>query len=288
MYESVEGGNVSILDAAIKYGKLDEYVFERLKAIMLQLQLLLHDTGDQAINRIAQHLGYQEYLNRMGIKGSKLEILKIIGMGENSPEELLSRLKELKTLIQEHEFDRNCPFILSTIHASKGLEYDDVYLLDITDGILPESVPANLKNIQEEEKKAYEEERRLFYVGITRAKDHLMFFTTNRSSTFCDELSGKDEKKPALPQESMYEHNRRIAKTKPYATAIKTPNPEKVKQYETLMEQLGEGVLVEHKKFGDGVVTKMEDRKVQILFGENLKTFDLRILGQSGLLQLKK
>ena len=282
------GEDVSILDAAIRYGKLEEHVFERLKAIMQQLQLLLHDTGDQAINRIAQHLGYQEHLNRMGIKGSKLEILKIIGMSEDTPEELLSRLKELKILIQEHEFDRNCPFILSTIHASKGLEYDNVYLLDVTDGILPESVPANPKHASEEEKKAYEEERRLFYVGMTRAKDHLMFFTTNRPSAFCDELSGKDEKKPSLHQESMYEHNRRIAKTKPYAAAVKTPNPEKAKQYETLMDQLGDGVLVEHKKFGDGVVTKMEERKIQILFGENLKTFDLRILAGSQMLKIKE
>lgn len=282
------GENVSILDAAIRYNKLDEHVLERLKTIMLQLQMMLREPGDKAINRIAQHLGYQEYLNRMGIKGSKLEILKILGAGENTPEDLLSRLIELKTLIQKHEFDRNCPFILSTIHASKGLEYDNVYLLDVADGILPESVPVNPKSAPEEEKKAYEEERRLFYVGMTRAKDHLMYFTTNRPSTFCDEISGKNEKKPEKPMESVYEHNRRIAKAKPYAAVTaKAQDPAKGKQYETLIEQLGEGVLVEHKKFGEGVVTALEERRVQILFGETQKTFDLRILAGSGLLKLK-
>ena len=68
----------------------------------------------------------------------------MIGSRVESPEKLLERLEELRTIIQEKKYQiSDCPFILSTMHASKGLEYDTVYLLDVMDGILPEKVLAN-------------------------------------------------------------------------------------------------------------------------------------------------
>ena len=53
--------------------------------------------------------------------------------------------------------------MLSTIHASKGLEYDHVILIDAAEGLLPSA----------DEGEELEEERRLFYVGATRAKKQL-------------------------------------------------------------------------------------------------------------------
>ena len=50
---------------------------------------------------------------------------------------LVERLGELQQIIKEKPQDYSCPFVLSMIHASKGLEYDAVYLLDVIDGILP-------------------------------------------------------------------------------------------------------------------------------------------------------
>ncbi len=58
------------------------------------------------------------------------------------------------------------PIVLSTIHSAKGLEWNTVFLMGVADGILPVSFALD----NEEE---IEEERRLFYVGITRAKDRL-------------------------------------------------------------------------------------------------------------------
>ena len=52
---------------------------------------------------------------------------------EESPIRLVERLGELQQIIKEKPQD----YSLSTIHASKGLEYDAVYLLDVIDGILP-------------------------------------------------------------------------------------------------------------------------------------------------------
>ena len=55
--------------------------------------------------------------------------------------------------------------VLSTIHASKGLEYDTVYIADVNEEIIPHKKAAQPAEI--------EEERRLFYVAMTRAKNHL-------------------------------------------------------------------------------------------------------------------
>lgn len=85
------------------------------------------------------------------------------------------------------------PVILSTIHSSKGLEYDHVYLLEVVDGIFPEIVPKNLKTMDKAERETYEEERRLFYVGITRAKRKLSVFKPDQKSTFYQELTYKEK-----------------------------------------------------------------------------------------------
>ena len=73
--------------------------------------------------------------------------------------------------------DPACPFVLSTIHASKGLEYDRVFLIDAVDGIFPSVNPRKGNDLSDEERAALEEERRLFYVGATRARRQLVLLT---------------------------------------------------------------------------------------------------------------
>ena len=65
-------------------------------------------------------------------------------MAEKEPDAdgLLRRLDELKALIQDHRNSPDNKFILSTIHSSKGLEYETVFLLDVFDGILPSKLPS--------------------------------------------------------------------------------------------------------------------------------------------------
>lgn len=183
--------DMEVLDAALKYGNLEKYQEDNIRNLKRQMVRILNMPGDEAVNQILTYMGYQNYLKKMGMNANKLETVKLIGSRVESPEKLLERLEELRTIIQEKVSDKDCPFILSTMHASKGLEYDTVYLLDVMDGILPEKVLANPRTASKEELETYEEERRLFYVGVTRAKNQLNVFTTNKPSKFCSELLGK-------------------------------------------------------------------------------------------------
>ena len=293
-----EEKDIAVLDAAINYGNLDTYIAGKVKATRSHLRNLLNDPADKAVKRIVKFMGYQEYLNRSGIRDSKIELLKTIGSREESPQRLIERLEELKYIMQEKERDYDCPFILSTIHASKGLEYDTVYLMDVVDGILPEKIPANLKNAPKEEIETYEEERRLFYVGATRAKNQLVVFTMNRPGSFATELLGKtparklDARDNAWMVGSMYGNlaeNNRLGKRNSYYRKTNVYETQKAPngKYQELVEKLGAGVIVKHKMFGEGVVVNVDEEYVHIQFGEVLKILNLKIVANGGMLKVE-
>ena len=245
--------DIPVWDAILQYGNLEEYQQNYVRSLRRQMKKLLDMTGDKAVDQILVYMGYQDYLKKMGMNTNKLEIVKMIGSREDSPEKLLERLKELERIIREKKEERECRFILSTMHAGKGLEYDTVYLLDVVDGILPEKVLTSMNTASKEEIGAYEEERRLFYVGVTRAKNQLNIFATGKPSRFCNELLEKN-----ISAES----------------------------YQKLSDELGEGVIVKHRKFGKGVVTEIEGEHIRIRFGDDEKKMDLKVLARLGLLEI--
>lgn len=289
--------DMEVLDAALKYGNLEKYQEDNIRNLKRQMVRILNMPGDEAVNQILTYMGYQDYLKKMGMNANKLETVKLIGSRIESPEKLLERLEELRTIIQEKVSDKDCPFILSTMHASKGLEYDTVYLLDVMDGILPEKVLANPRTASKEELKTYEEERRLFYVGVTRAKNQLNVFTTNKPSKFCSELLGKRNLREN--QQKEYAGIKKWADYSPAGTygikgngmyhgygtghgSQKQPG----KSYQELADALGEGMIVKHKKFGEGVVVDMEGEHIRIQFGDNVKNMDLKVLARLGMLEI--
>ena len=182
-----------ILETALRYADLKPMTLKSVKSIRTHLENMKEDRGDQAVLRIVRFMGYGDYLENAGIRDSKIYILKAIGAQTESPAELLERIGYLEDIFSGKESDPDCPFILSTIHASKGLEYDTVYLMDVADGLFPEEVPASMKYMQPAERRAFEEERRLFYVGMTRAKKRLFVFTTGAKSVLADELFGREK-----------------------------------------------------------------------------------------------
>lgn len=123
--------------------------------------------------------GYGKFMASRNLDFGKYEILKALAINEPSIEKFLKRIDELEKLIT-NKSKHDDGIILSTIHSSKGLEYDTVYIMDAYSGILP-SVDNNSP--------LYQEEQRLFYVAITRAKNNLFVFDIkSKHCPFVDEI----------------------------------------------------------------------------------------------------
>ena len=142
----------------------------------------------EAIN-ILLNEGYDQYLEAEHLDAGKIEILQILAKLEPTIEGFLHRLQELEELMRQgFEAKPGNLLTLSTIHTSKGLEYDSVYMVDVYDGRFPSSRP-DIFCRSKDSANGEQEERRLFYVGITRAKNHLHFFEiAGRPSSYIDEL----------------------------------------------------------------------------------------------------
>ena len=185
----------AILSAALYYGGLRPMTYTAIREIITTLgQIRRAESGAVALRLVCSDLGYSAYLDRAGIAGDgKLAILRALAAKTSSGQALVARLEELRQILETKAYDAHCPLILSTIHASKGLEYEHVYLMDVMDGILPENLPTRRERQDPEILRAYEEERRLFYVGITRAKKTLDIFRVGQATAFVDELMPREK-----------------------------------------------------------------------------------------------
>lgn len=243
--------HMPVLDAALECGRLNAHALAGTKTLRTHLRNMLNERADKALYRITEYLGYADYLTRSGINGeNKLAILRTLASREASPSAFLARMEALQEIIQQKETNPDCQVYLSTIHASKGLEYDTVYLMDVIDGILPEQVPASQWFASKKEKEIYEEERRLFYVGVTRAKNRLYLFTANRKSTFCEDFFGKGAKKQAIDFKAL----------KSTSSSTQTDNARREEICRQFHEQFDVGSIVTHFKFGEGVILKITEK----------------------------
>lgn len=217
---------------------------QRCRTLRTHLTNLLEEQADRAVYRIVHFMGYGEYLKSRGADMNRVQILEALGAEEPTPERLLARLEELRGIVRDGTADPGSNLILSTIHSSKGLEYDRVILMDVADGILPRVLPG--PDATPEERAALEEERRLFYVGMTRAKRQLSVFRFRReelASAFSSYLFPQKEPMPVPVRPA----------PKPGARAIRPKIPKDTAPYVP-------GLRVVHRKFGPGrIVARQGD-----------------------------
>ncbi len=133
--------------------------------------------------------GYTPYLQEKGMDTGKIDILLMLAEHEPDKQKFLQRLVYLeRQFMSGFECQVRNPVILSTIHSSKGLEYDTIYMVDTYDGRFPSSRP-NIFSRSKDNADGEQEERRLFYVGITRAKNRLFIMQLlDRKSSYISEL----------------------------------------------------------------------------------------------------
>ena len=131
------------------------------------------------ISYIYKYLGYKEYSSLKANKFAEEVINKDLFV-----ESLINFTKDLETI---EDFDRKIlnlkkkirlmppsNLILQTIHRSKGLEYDKVFVIDMNKNEFP------IIDYEKDSKASLEEERRVFYVAMTRARENLFILSTKK------------------------------------------------------------------------------------------------------------
>ncbi len=237
------------------YGDKD-WMLDRIDKLEYDLAMIKKMNPFSAINYIRKGIGYEDYLKEYAeFRRIKLEELM------DTLNELQEASREFKTfedwfthidnyrkeLKEQADYKNNKDMdcvAMATMHSSKGLEYQIVFIIDSNEGITPHH-----KALLEED---MEEERRLFYVAITRAKEYLHIYSVKER--YNKELVG----------------SRFIG--------------------ELLLdcEALVAGTMIEHKTFGAGLIKSNTNGKLVIYFDRLKKerTLDLSFCLQNSLLKI--
>ena len=173
--DSVAGAKVSFEDMRKFYCDKD-WMIDRIDQFEWDVKMLMKMAPYAAIQYIRKRIGYDDFLKEYAfthqINRSDLnEVLAEIeeaAKAFSSVEEWFAHVEEYTETLKVKEKERNKPrpgVRLMTIHASKGLEFKQVFLIAANEGRIPYQKAKTDKEI--------EEERRLFYVAMTRAKDFL-------------------------------------------------------------------------------------------------------------------
>lgn len=173
--DSVDRGEISFENLR-KYYMEKDWMVDRIDQLEVDLKVISRMTPYAAIQYIRKSVGYDLFLNEYAIKRKmKLEDLQEL------IRELEERAKEFKTIeewfahIEKYTEELRLQAVtrtenrnavsLMTFHAAKGLEYDTVFIIGANEDV----TPYKKAELPEE----MEEERRMFYVAMTRAKKHL-------------------------------------------------------------------------------------------------------------------
>jgi DNA helicase II / ATP-dependent DNA helicase PcrA len=181
-------------------------------------------------------------------------------------------------LVMENEDDANPDRVsLMTLHGAKGLEFDTVFLPGWEEGIFP-----NQRSLDESGDKGLEEERRLAYVGLTRARRHaIISHAANRRiyanwqssipSRFLDELPDSEVERTGSGD---YRREARVAAATAFSGGmfpLVARKPRVIEAWEqpgpaARAEAVKVGARVFHQKFGYGTVRSAEDDRLDIEF----------------------
>ncbi len=198
----------AIPDSEINFDELTkmysdkEWMVDRICKLEYDIGMIKRMSPYAAINYICKSVGYDDYIKEYSEyrKINPQEFFNIIEELKESAKEIKTftewfsyieeYTKELNRQFKEKDKSVDCIEVL-TMHSSKGLEYEVVILPDANDGITPHS-----KAVLDED---IEEERRLFYVACTRAKEYLhicsvseLYGKNSETSMFVHELCGKE------------------------------------------------------------------------------------------------
>ena len=243
----------------------------RAKRIWEDIRRISEQDTYEAIRTIFFSLGYNNKRSDKVSEITKRNTLLALAYRHRSRSDFFLRLTELEGEVKRGSVSRD-GIILSTIHSAKGLEFDRVLLCDCKNGVLP--MTKYRSNLRDEEKAEREEDRRLFYVGMTRAKSVLEIVTWDcefgaLSSGFEFPDNVFEPKKVSKTAQSSGLTRRKTSKGDGYLN-------ESDQIY--LKSIMSVGTTVKHKTFGEGKIIYLNGTFAEIKFDRYpvSKTIDLK------------
>lgn len=244
-------------DILASYSDIKEFQIKKIMELKKDISFLNRVSLGSAIDFVLYDLNYykhiEEYSKRYKTKLSELEeIINEFRESASDFKNILSFLSHVEKVKEELENSKKQNsnkdgVLLSTIHGVKGMEFKNVFLINANEGIIPH---ANSMDSKEH----IEEERRLFYVGITRAMENLwvgvlktLRGTAIKPSRFLEEMNLDEDKLPI---------------------------------------NFKKGNKVIHKFFGEGVIVHLETNTIEILFNDGVeRKLDFTVSYYQGLLK---
>ena len=212
-----------------------------------------NNNAKDAIDRICA-MGYKKAAD------DRVFILRTLAEDGETIESFIERLGELEQAMPEASYDNSIPYILSTVHYSKGLEYDNVIIMDEISPVWPDvRVDA-------------EEERRLFYVAMTRAKNNLTLLSYgNERQPFIDSMGriSKPMHHADTSSQTSTPHSR-IRRIPRYDLNPGSSDSGSHENADTGMFRVGADVR--HKSLGAGTITSVDGDVMKVTFADTGET----------------
>ena len=213
------------------------------------LEMILEDTGYRKMLEDEQETDRIENLKEL--------INDMQSFMHEYPESTLDEYLQLVTLYGEKEEKIDDQYVsLMTIHAAKGLEFDYVFVIGMSDGIFPS------ERSMQEGAAGVEEERRLAYVAYTRAKKQLYL---TECSGFSYVLS-KPRVTSRFIEEIDPENIEHLNKPKKQEVLVSDAQEKTVKVVKVNQQSYKKGDKVNHAMFGDGIIVKVNGNILEVAF----------------------
>jgi DNA helicase-2/ATP-dependent DNA helicase PcrA len=225
-----------------EYYKDKDWMVERIDKLAYDVKMLAKMPPYAAINYIRQGIGYEAYLKEYAEyrKIKSEELIDTLNEIQESAkafktyEEWFTHIEEYTNELRAQVKNRNSNYnsvSLATMHSSKGLEYKKVFIIDVNEGITPFRKAVVEADI--------EEERRMFYVALTRAKEELYVYSL-------EERLGKKMEVSRFIGELI------VSK-----------------------QELTPSTEIIHKKYGEGIIKAVDNEKLIIYFKKPAKVLVL-------------
>ena len=220
------------------------------------------ENDDATLDRSFQSERRLDNLNEF----KSLMMEKIAGYDINftNYEILVNLLNDLALHEQAQEIDDTGEYVnLMTVHAAKGLEFKIVFITCLEQGLFP-------SNQSLMETMNIDEERRLFYVALTRAKDQVYLtnsqtrfmyghYMSNLDSQFIEEIDNE-----LMDRKGMYQAKKAVFEKPKQRPTVDMDEVQYT--YDEVKQNVSVGSKIEHKTFGKGVIVALEDDKIRVAF----------------------